>query len=82
MEKVKILIDREPLSKDYIESKQNFGQVLSQVKQLKPPVWKSPWFYGPVGLAVVALSVTAVNSIPPDDSTKTLKLERMTETIK
>lgn len=75
MKKVKILINREPLSKNYVQSKQNFGQVLSQVKKLKPPIWKSPWFYGPVGLAVVALSVTAVNSLPPDESNKTIKLE-------
>ena len=75
MKKVKILIDREPLSKGYVKSKQNFGQVLSQVKHLKPPIWKSPWFYGPVGLAVVALSVTTVNSLPPDESITPLKLE-------
>lgn len=75
MKKVKILVDREPLSKDYIQSKQNFGQVLSNVKNLKPPVWKSPWFYGPVGLTVVALSITAVNSLPPDNDVKKLNLE-------
>jgi len=75
MKKVKILIDREPLSKDYVKSKQNFGQVLSQVKKLKPPIWKSPWFYGPVGLAAVALSLKVVSSIPPDIPTEPSKLE-------
>jgi len=77
MKKVNILIDREPLSRGYVKSKQNFGKVLSQIKPLKPPVWKSTWFYGPVGLAVVALTVTAVNSLPPDRSIKTLKLEAL-----
>ena len=75
MKKVKILIDRKPLSKSYVQSKQNFGQVLSQFKNLKPPVWKTPWFYGPVGLAVVALSVTVVNSRLPDETKKPLRLE-------
>ncbi len=75
MKKVKILIDREPLSKDYVKSKQNFGQVLSQVKKLKPPIWKSPWFYGPVGLAAVTLSLKVVSSIPPDNTTEPSKLE-------
>tara|TARA_B110000285_G_scaffold225681_1_gene284289 strand:+ start:1797 stop:2564 length:768 start_codon:yes stop_codon:yes gene_type:complete len=75
MKKVKILVGREPLSKGYVQSKQNFEHVLSQVKHLKPPIWKTPWFYGPVGLAVVALSVTAINSLPPDKSRKSLRLE-------
>jgi len=60
MKNQNILVDRESLSKDYIQSKENFGHVLSQVKNLKPPVWKTPWFYGPVGLAVVAITVSAV----------------------
>jgi len=60
MKNPKILVDREPLSKDYIQSKENFGHVLSQVKNLKPPVWKTPWFYGPVGLAVIAVTVSTV----------------------
>ena len=61
MKNQRILVDRELLSKDYIKSKEDFGHVLSQVKNLKPPVWKTPWFYGPVGLAVAAITISAVN---------------------
>ena len=64
MKNQKILVDREPLSKEFIESKQDFGNVLSHVKNLKPPVWKTPWFYGPVGVAVVAITVSSVNINP------------------
>ncbi len=66
MKKIKTIIDREPVSSDYIQTKQDFGSVLSQAKNLKPPVWKSMWFYGPVGMAVVAVAVTAVTMNPTD----------------
>lgn len=59
MKEIKTLVDREPLGSDYIASKQDFDSVITQVKQLTP-TWKTPWFYGPVGLATVALCVSAV----------------------
>tara|TARA_R110002072_G_scaffold302976_1_gene490585 strand:+ start:36562 stop:37308 length:747 start_codon:yes stop_codon:yes gene_type:complete len=77
MKNQKILVDREPLSKDYIQSKENFGHVLSQVKNLKPPVWKTSWFYGPVGLAVVAITVSAVSFTSKSNSEKQAKLEKV-----
>lgn len=58
MKKVKINLDRKPLNSGYIESKQNFDQVLAGFKQIKPPIWKNPWFYGPVGVASLALIVS------------------------
>ncbi len=64
MKNQKILVDREPLSKEFIQSKQDFENVLSHVKNLKPPVWKTPWFYGPVGLAVVAVTLSSVKLQP------------------
>ena len=60
MKKLKILVNRERLSKDYVQSKANFGHVLSQVKNLKPPVWKTPWFYGPIAIAVVLISLSVI----------------------
>ena len=64
MKKVKINLDRKPLNSGYIESKQNFDQVLAGFKQIKPPIWKNPWFYGPVGVASLALlvSLSVLNS--------------------
>lgn len=64
MEKIKTIVDRERLSSNYIGSNQNFGHVLSQVKNLKPPIWKTFWFYGPIGLSVFAItvSITSINA--------------------
>jgi hypothetical protein len=65
MEKIKTIVDRERLGSDYIESRQNFGKVLNEVNQLKPPVWKSAWFYGPVGMSVLAVVVSITAFDPP-----------------
>jgi len=64
MEKIKTIVDREQLSSNYIGSNQNFGHVLSQTKILKPPIWKTFWFYGPIGLSVFAItiSITSINA--------------------
>jgi len=64
MEKIKTIVDRERLSSNYIGSNQNFGHVLSQVKNLKPPIWKTFWFYGPIGLSAFAItvSITSINA--------------------
>ncbi len=59
MKKVKTLVDREPLGSDYIASKQNFESICTQVQQLTP-TWKTPWFYGPVGLATLAVCISLV----------------------
>ncbi len=59
MKKHIIKVDRKPLSGSYIQSRQDFGKVLKGVKHLKPPIWKSPWFYGPIGMASVAITISA-----------------------
>ncbi|MBL4861549.1 MAG: hypothetical protein JKY09_00830 [Crocinitomicaceae bacterium] len=72
MEKINTILDREPLSSDYINSKQDFTTVLAGVKKLKPPVWKSAWFYGAVGFAslTIALLGTVDFSTTPDNTNK------------
>lgn len=75
MKKLKINLDRPPLESKYIESKQNFDHVLNGFKQLKPPIWKNPWFYGPVGIASLALilSIGLINAKnDSNDNTSTL----------
>lgn len=64
MKKIQTIVDREPLSSDYIESKQDFSTVLSQVKQLPTASWKSPWFYGPIGIAVFSVTISIVSLNP------------------
>ena len=55
---MKVNLDRNKLSSEYINSKQDFDKVLHHVKAAKPPVWKSYWFYGTTGLASIALIVS------------------------
>ena len=64
MKKLKIILDRKPMNSNHVASKQDFNQVLNEFKKLKPPIWKNPWFYGPVGLASLTLlmSISIVNS--------------------
>lgn len=64
MKKTQPIVDRERLSSDYIESKQDFNHVLSQVKLLPTANWKSPWFYGPIGIAVLSVTVSIVSFNP------------------
>jgi len=56
MEIKKVNLDRTKLSSGYIERKQDFKGIVSQAKILKPIEWKSPWFYGAIGLSSVAFA--------------------------
>lgn len=64
MKENKIKIDRPIVSSEEINSKQNFTKVVEGFRKIKPPLWKNPWFYGPVGLASLALvlTLTTVNN--------------------
>jgi hypothetical protein len=56
MEIKKVNLDREKLTSSYIEQKQDFTGVLNEARLTKTPTWKSPWFYGAVGLSSVAIT--------------------------
>ncbi len=76
MEKRKTIVDREPLSSEYIKGKENFDHVLKSHLATKTPLWKSGWFYGPVGLAVIAVAISIIkfnSSKESNDNTATLK---------
>lgn len=60
MDKIKTVLDREPISSEAINSRQDFGKVLAGYKALKPSIWKSSWFYGTAGLATIAIVAAAV----------------------
>jgi hypothetical protein len=53
--KTKFNLDRDKLNSDYINSKQDYKRIMDGFEKLKPPIWKNPWFYGPVGLASLAV---------------------------
>ena len=74
MKENKIKIDRPIVSSEEINSKQNFTKVVEGFRKIKPPLWKNPWFYGPVGLASLALvlTLTTVNNNEFEEKT-TLK---------
>jgi hypothetical protein len=75
----KMNLDRPNLNSEQISAKQNFEQVLSKHLLSKPPVWKSPWFWGPTGLASIGIalffSVNYLNSQnETHDNTNTLAI--------
>ncbi|MBU2019787.1 MAG: hypothetical protein KJ941_09085 [Bacteroidetes bacterium] len=53
-------LDRKKVSSQQIESRQNFSGVIDKLHNLKPPFFKSPWFYGAAGLASITLVVGLV----------------------
>lgn len=67
MEKIKTILDRKPLSSEYIRSKQDFGKVMKSAQGTNAPIWKSQWFYGTVGVATVAIVVTVVTLTGADN---------------
>jgi hypothetical protein len=82
MEFKKVNLDRQNLSSSYIEKKQDFNHVLKSAKMTKMPTWKSPWFYGAVGLSSIVITafVLSENNFKNEthDITSTLK-EKSTE---
>ena len=81
MEKIKTILDREPLNSEYINSKQDFNKVLDGFQKLKPPVWKTGWFYGTVGLASLALIFTTVSLTSSDLEKDALKTASNSENV-
>ncbi|GAB5418889.1 MAG: hypothetical protein Crog4KO_01300 [Crocinitomicaceae bacterium] len=70
MEKIKTILDREPISSEYIASKQDFANVMNGAKGLGKPYWKTNWFIGAVSVTAVAIIVTAVTLTNSDDPIK------------
>lgn len=74
----KINLDREKLTKDYIESKQNFESVLTTIKTSKSTIFKNGWFYGTVGFAgfatIVGFNVLLSNN-ETNENTATLNFK-------
>ncbi len=67
MEKIKTILDREPISSEYIASKQDFANVMNGAKGLGKPYWKTNWFVGAVSVTAVAIIVTAVTLTNSED---------------
>jgi len=64
MEIKKVNLDRGYISSSRIEKRQNFTEVLILSKLNKQPTWKSPWFYGAVGLSSFAVSAISLIELP------------------
>lgn len=77
MEIKKVNLDRPNLSSSFIEKKQDFNHVLKSAKMTKMPTWKSPWFYGAVGLSTVAIvaMVLTENNFKDESNDKTATLK-------
>lgn len=67
MEKINSILDREPISSEQIRSKQDFNQIMKEVKLTKQPFYKTGWFYGTTGLASIA-AIVGVSSLMLSDN--------------
>ena len=67
MKKINTTLDREPMNSEAIRERQNFNYILKETAAAKIPIWKSIWFYGPVGIAMVTMVVSAVRMNPKND---------------
>lgn len=61
MEVKKVILDRKNLTSTYIELRQDLKPILNQARNTKMAEWKSPWFYGAIGLSSVAFAVLLNN---------------------
>ena len=50
---LKIVVDRKQLSSKEIEKKQDFRKIMKMINKQKN--WKNPWFFGAVGISILAL---------------------------
>lgn len=81
MEIKKVNLDRSKPSSSYIEQKQDFNKVLRNVKMTKTPTWKSPWFYGAVGLSSVAIAAIGLSNFSNENNLYEKKANLEKETI-
>lgn len=84
METRKVNLDRKNISSEEIQQRQDWDNVLGEVKKLKPPLSKNVWFYGPAALASVGalISVTLfAGSKNQEVKTQDLAIEKKTKSI-
>lgn len=74
MEIIKVNLNREVISSLQIEKRQNFNEVLILGKLNKQATWKSPWFYGAVGLSSLAVATISFNDFSKINSSNEEKL--------
>lgn len=67
MKKLNTTLDREPMNSQAIRERQDFNYILKESVAAKIPIWKSIWFYGPVGIAMVTMVVSAVRMNPKNE---------------
>ncbi len=86
MEIKKINLDRKNLTSTYIELRQDFKPILNLARNTKMTDFKSPWFYGAIGLSSMAIAILFNNEMNSktaiNDETITLKKQKATSTIK
>ena len=79
MKRTKTTLDREPMNSEAIRQRQDFDYILKEATAAKVPIWKSIWFYGPVGIAMVTMVVSAVRINPKNElNDKTTTLSQIT----
>ena len=82
----KLNLDRKNLTSTYIELRQDLKPILNLARNTKMTDFKSPWFYGAIGLSSMAIAILFNNEMNSkteiNDETITLKKQKATSTIK
>lgn len=58
MKRMKFNLDRPELDSKSIQARKDFDTLMKNYSIMSKPIYKSPWFFGTVGLATVGLAVT------------------------
>ena len=86
MEIKKINLDRKNLTSTYIELRQDLKPILNLARNTKMTDFKSPYFYGAIGLSSIAIAVMFNNEmnskIEKNDETNTFNKQKIASTIK
>ncbi len=86
MEIKKINLDRKNLTSTYIELRQDLKPILNLARNTKMTDFKSPWFYGAIGLSSMAIAVLFNNQmnskIEINEEKNTFNKQKIASTIK
>lgn len=75
MDKIKFILDREPVSSEQISARQDFNKIKASHQPIKASVFKSSWFYGALGASAIAIPIAIVNVSPTQISKTDKKIQ-------
>lgn len=61
MNKIKFVLDREPITSEQIKSRQDFDKIKLAYQPTTTAFYKTSWFYGAIGASAIAIPVSLVS---------------------